>query len=45
MTTSVTAAETTVPHREMYIDGEWFDTVSHHQIRDPATGEPVATVE
>lgn len=31
-------------HYRMYIDGEWVDTDSHHQIHAPATGEVSATV-
>src|SRR5690242_19967804 len=33
-----------IPHYQMYIDGEWVDGDSIHEIHSPATGERAATV-
>lgn len=33
-----------VPHYQMFIDGEWVDSADRYEIRSPATGELVATV-
>ena len=33
-----------VPHYELFIDGEWVDSPEHYEIRSPATDELVATV-
>ena len=33
-----------VPHYELFIDGEWVDTPEQYEVRSPATGELVATV-
>jgi aldehyde dehydrogenase (NAD+) len=34
----------TVPHYQLFIDGEWADTSERYEIRSPATDELVATV-
>lgn len=41
---STTATPTTVRHHRMYVDGTWLDAPDKHEIRDPATGQVVATV-
>jgi aldehyde dehydrogenase (NAD+) len=33
-----------VPHYQLFIDGEWVDSPEHYEVRSPATGELVATV-
>src|SRR6204780_2881278 len=33
-----------IPHYELFIDGEWVDSPEHYEIRSPATDELVATV-